>query len=133
MGLPKALGMYSDIKEVFDVCLAQGPLRLTFPTPAQALQFRQRGYYYRKLLHEKQLEALGLPVANTFTPYDSIKMTIAKDEPLVVRVAEVKLSASIVLESGEPVRPPETFHATRAEPEDDLADLAARFAKDLEG
>lgn len=132
MPLPKALGMYADVKQVFDTCLAQGALTLTFQTPAKASQFRQRGYYYRKLLHTKQLEALGLEVANTYTPYDSIKLTISKTDPLRVRVEEVHLDAVMVLDSGETPQPPEPETPVDLS-DDSLEALARKFAQDLEG
>lgn len=134
MPLPKALGMYADIKQVFDLCLKSGPLTVDFPTPAQASQFRQRAYYYRKLLHSKQLDALGLPIAVTATPYDSIKLTILKDRPCAVRVAEVSLLANVTLDSGETVSlekvaEPLPLEATVDDP---LMLAAQQLAKDLE-
>lgn len=132
MGLPNALGMYADVKKIFDLVLAKGPATLTFETPSQAGHFRMRGYYFRKLLHAQQLANRGVAVGETITPYDSIKMTIEKSSPKNVRIYEVVLAAKVTLESGEAVDlssipSPEPV----AQEPDELLLEAQRLAKDL--
>lgn len=132
MGMSKALGMYADVAQIFDTCLKQGALTLTFPTPAQAAQFRMRAYYYRKLLHQKQLEALGVAVAATSTPYDAIKMQIPTDAKNTVRVSQVSVAAIITLDSGEtPEIAPVAHPTSPAEENDPLLAEALRLALDL--
>lgn len=132
MGMSKALGMYADVTQIFDTCLKQGSLTLTFPTPAQAAQFRMRAYYYRKLLHEKQLAALGVAVAATSTPYDAIKMQIPADAKNTVRISQVSVAAIITLDSGEaPSIAPADHPTSLAEENDPLLTEALRIALDL--
>lgn len=132
MAPSKNLGQYSDIKTIFDVVVSRGPVTKRFPTKSAAIRFRQRGYYFRTLLHNKQREALGLEIAETSTPYDSIKMTIPVDDVCLVRVEEIRYTGGFVFDDGSPVEvanPITVFDQSR--PSDPLLASAEQLAKDL--
>lgn len=73
MGLPRNLGAYTDIQEIFDACIeANSGATITLETSAAAVRFRMRAYYYRTLraaAHHKGE-----------TPYDELILRIKKGE-----------------------------------------------------
>lgn len=87
MAMSKNLGMYTDIHEVFQEILTAGKTcTLSFPTKTKARHWKQRAYYYRKLLHDKQAAQLGLEVSGTSTPYDAFIFRDHPDDPTKIRV-----------------------------------------------
>lgn len=83
MAMSKNLGMYTGLRATLDKIRADGrECVLQFDTPTKARNWRQRAYYFRKLLHEQQaamLNASGMAVT-TSTPYDDMIFRDAKDE-----------------------------------------------------
>jgi len=81
MGMSRNIGAYADIPPVLDAAIAAGGATFRLSTSGQAYRWRTRAYYYRKLLHEQQAIRLAniLDSRSTFTPYDSIRMTISGD------------------------------------------------------
>lgn len=87
MAMSKNLGMYNDVESVFkEILAANKTCTLSFPTKTKARQWKQRAYYYRKLLHDKQASQLGLEVSATSTPYDAFIFREHPTDPTKVRV-----------------------------------------------
>ena len=103
MAMSKALGMYANERAVFEAVLAHGSGKLAFRSKSAAHHFRQRAYYYRKLLHIKQLESSGLQIAATSTPYDAIVMSIRPDNPMVVLIEEKQINAVFTPDQGKAI------------------------------
>lgn len=111
MAETQALGMYADCKRVFDAVLEHRGLSLCFyedgdpakTSPSKAINFRRRCYAYRVLLHKRQVKAKGVDIADTLTPYDTIRMKILKEKPgwLFIELAEVP--AQVLDPQGNPV------------------------------
>jgi hypothetical protein len=49
----KAIAAYADCEEAFKLALANEGLRMTFPDPKQAVNFRYRCHAFRKLANEQ--------------------------------------------------------------------------------
>lgn len=70
MPMPKNLSAYDDVRQLADTCLAKRTAAtLSFSTSAQATRFRQRFYYFRKLMIDAQVR---LGELNPSTPYDGL-------------------------------------------------------------
>lgn len=74
MPLSKNLNTYADVKEILDTAHKAGGASYTLSSPNEALRWRQRAYYYRTLLFNR----------DSFTKYDSMKLRLSgKDNEIV--------------------------------------------------
>lgn len=129
-GLSKSLGQYADIKPILDAALKSNGGRYRLATHAQAVRWRARAYYYRKLLQQQKD---FLTNAEKPTPYDAMKINIAPKGSPDDNVC--------VLDFYRPLGQWEPNEGETADPieqatldhEDELALAAKRFAKDLLG
>lgn len=85
MPLSKSLHSYNDVKAVFSAFASRDTMTIAFPSKGKAHHWRQRAYYYRKLLHNLQEErnATGVP---TETPYDNYVIRTDKHDPRVLHL-----------------------------------------------
>ena len=141
MGLSKSLAMYGDVKAVLDKVCENGSAVIKFPTPAKASSFRQRCYYYRKLLHNQQAELRGLYASNTSTPYDHLTLSIDKEHTNWVNIGPMLFEGEVEFEDGSTYVPTAveqgagtfTPDHTLSEEDQDLVDQAAALAETLKG
>jgi len=149
MAMSKSLGMYANCRVVLDQVVERGEASLTFPTPTKANHFRQRSYYFRKLLHEAQRNRAGHDYVETSTPYDHITFSIDPANPCRLRFIPQILEVPIDFPDGTshmPTREEQTVSRTVTdmdrmnreqvtldfdphEEEDDLLLAAQEFAK----
>lgn len=134
MGLSRSLGMYSDVKTVFDAVISRGPGSLRFASKSAATAWRMRAYFYRKLLHELQLTASERMVGHTFTPYDAIRISQDKEDGRILHLKQAVIVAEFTLaETGEVLdlnsAPQPQDHDDNSILEDDPLFLAARALK----
>lgn len=76
MSLSRNIGQYNDIKEVFDLALANGGGKYHLASPKHTIRWRQRAYMFRKLLREELVEKRAALGFSTATPYDEILITL---------------------------------------------------------
>jgi len=140
MAMSKALGMYADCRTAFDAVVLHRGGTFTFDSKSAALAFRQRAYYFRKLLHEEQS---GNRVVHTSTPYDAIVIRMDPDDGRKLRITNEVLRATFVADDGTvvafedvspapaPLAPLDLDRAETAPEDDGLMDEALAFINKL--
>jgi len=106
MALSRSIGMYANVRVVLDQVVLRGRASLTFASPTKANYFRQRSYYFRKLLHEAQSARSPNDFVVTSTPYDNITFSIDPDNPCRLNFIPQYLEVPLVFDDGsEDYRP----------------------------
>lgn len=79
MPLSTNLHSYDDVRAVLDAALSAGGGNYTLETSGQAIYWRARAYYFRKLLQNLEKERYeGVPGMAASTPYDHLKLGLEK-------------------------------------------------------
>lgn len=111
MPLPKFSARYPDIRQVFDAAIAAGGARYRLNNGGKATNWRQRAYYFRKLLWaELNTNNVGPPIP---TPYEGIRITIDPEDSSVaiIHVNSAQLHGEIEGLTGGPVSAPDPLLA----------------------
>lgn len=125
MPLSSNVHSYDDIRAVLDSAQAAGGARYELETPGQAIYWRARAYYFRKLLYNLAKERLeGAPGMAPSTPYDRMKLTV---EGCFVTIEFVKPQGKLTTLDGDPL----SFASVEEVDEDELLAEAERLAKEL--
>lgn len=120
MGLSRNIHSYDDIRAVLDAALAEGGGRYTLATPGQAVYWRARAYYFRKLLYNLAEERLAnAPGMTPSTPYDQMKLTLEEGTGSVL-IQFIKPQGTLTRLDGTPIE-----LRTKAEPDEEIDALVA--------
>lgn len=93
MALSKSLSAYSDVARVFTVASEKGEAAYRLSSPNAAIRWRQRAYYYRKLLAEA-----GYPSFSEF------ELVIPPEDKSLVKIRPIELEGIILDGEGNPVK-----------------------------
>lgn len=88
MKFSETLAAYADVRQVLDMALAQGGLKITHKTRAAAITWRHRAYKFRRKFLDwtaQGLERQGVHAIPS-TPYDLMRLVITPENPLVVEI-----------------------------------------------
>lgn len=119
MSLSRALGQYLDVREILSAAVANGGARFRLSEPRHAIRWRARAYNYRTLLREAmQREQPELP---PITEFDQLKLTIAPDDPCVVRIDIEKQEGILTDLAGKKIEAPTRITSELQQVADQLA------------
>lgn len=121
MALSRDLFTYADVRQVLEAALNVNGAVYTLPSPSAAMRWRQRAYYYRKLLREHLSEQAGYPCE---TPFDMMRLTIPKGSSAVEINFTPLTPGVLTTPDGKPI-------ALAGPEEDKLAVEAAQFLETL--
>jgi len=116
MPLPKNINTYADVAIILEPARKEGGAEYTLDSHKEAVRWRQRAYYYRTLLYER----------DGFTPYDNMKLTIAN---AVVTITFIQVVGSLKTLDGKKLKPGEYI---LEDLDSDLMAAAEELAKQLE-
>jgi hypothetical protein len=102
MAMSRSIGMYANVRVVLDQVVLRGRASLTFPSTHKAHYFRQRSYYFRKLLHEAQLAQSPNDFIVTSTPYDNITFSIDANNDCRLNFIPQYLEVPLQFDDGSP-------------------------------
>ncbi|MBM61929.1 MAG: hypothetical protein CL484_03135 [Acidobacteria bacterium] len=128
--------MYTDVHRVYEAALANGGALYRLETKSAAHYFRTRAHYYRKLLRS-EIERRQKSPATAETKYDSIKISIDKEDPCLLRftIQGSILEGALTGADGKPIEAPESSPMSEISESPDLLqevpDELEEFAKGL--
>ncbi len=121
MPLPKNINTYADVAAILEPSREEGGAEYTLGSRKEAIRWRQRAYYYRTLLYQR----------DGFTPYDNMTLTLLG----LGNVVEINFDITKgILRSlkGKKIEPGEYTIPADSEAADELTLAAEKLSKELE-
>ena len=121
MPLPKNINTYADVASILIPARKEGGAEYTLDSRKEAIRWRQRAYYYRTLLFQR----------DGFTPYDNMTLTLIGVGNVIKINFDIAVGTLRTLD-GKELKPGEYVIETGGEAEDELTAAALKLSKELE-
>jgi len=117
MPLSKSIHMYHDIQSALIAAREAGGAVCRLESANKAISWRQRAYYYRKLLAENDERAHPIPGYVGSTEWDDMTLTIEASDPTGVRIEFGVVKGKLESLGGSPLaRPTPAAKLSRKKP-----------------